>query len=79
MLIGSSPRRAAIVGGLRIPFARAMGSYAEYGNQDMLSGVQSAVIEDQVVDWIVEHGGVDVTEQKTTFSELVEESKRSQG
>jgi acetyl-CoA C-acetyltransferase len=39
MLIGSSPRRAAIVGGLRIPFARAMGAYAEYGNQDMLTAV----------------------------------------
>jgi len=50
-----------------------------YGNQEMLAGVQSAVIEEQVVDWVVEHGDVDITEQKTTFNELVEEAKRSQG
>jgi trigger factor len=50
-----------------------------YGNQEMLSGVQSAVIEEQVVDWIVEHSGVDVKELKTTFSGLVEEAKQSQG
>jgi trigger factor len=50
-----------------------------YGNQEMLAGIQSAVIEEQVVDWVVEHGGVDLTEQQTTFNELVEEAKRSQG
>ena len=50
-----------------------------YGNQEMLSGVQSAVIEEQVVDWVVEHSGVDVEELKTTFSVLVEEAKQSQG
>lgn len=50
-----------------------------YGNQEMLSGVQSAVIEEQVVDWVVEHSGVDVEELKTTFSTLVEEAKQSQG
>jgi len=50
-----------------------------YGNQEMLSGVQSAVIEEQVVDWIVEHSGVDLKEVKTTFSALVEEAKQSQG
>jgi trigger factor len=50
-----------------------------YGNQEMLSGVQSAVIEGQVVDWIVEHSGVDVEELETTFSALVEEAKQSQG
>ena len=50
-----------------------------YGNQEMLSGVQSAVIEEQVVDWVVEHGDVDVTEQQTTFNALVEEAKQSQG
>ena len=50
-----------------------------YGNQEMLSGVQSAVIEEQVVEWVVEHGDVDVTEQQTTFNALVEEAKQSQG
>jgi len=50
-----------------------------YGNQEMLAGVQSAVIEEQVVDWVVEHSGVDVEELKTTFSALVDEAKQSQG
>jgi trigger factor len=50
-----------------------------YGNQEMLAGVQSAVIEEQVVDWVVEHGDIDVDEQKTSFNELVEEAKQSQG
>jgi len=50
-----------------------------YGNQEMLAGVQSAVIEEQVVDWVVEHSGVDVEEVKTTFSTLVDEAKQSQG
>ena len=50
-----------------------------YGNQDMLSGVQSAVIEEQVVEWVVEHSGVDVKDEKTTFLTLVEEAKQSQG
>jgi len=50
-----------------------------YGNQEMLAGVQSAVIEEQVVDWIVEHSGVEVEESNTTFSALVEEAKQSQG
>ena len=50
-----------------------------YGNQEMLSGVQSAVIEEQVVEWVVEHSGIDVNDEKTTFSALVEEAKQSQG
>jgi trigger factor len=50
-----------------------------YGNQEMLSGVQSAVIEEQVVEWIIEHSGVDVKDENTTFSALVEEAKQSQG
>jgi trigger factor len=50
-----------------------------YGNQEMLAGVQSAVIEEQVVDWVIEYSGVDVEEVKTTFSALVEEAKQSQG
>jgi trigger factor len=50
-----------------------------YGNQEMLTGVQSAVIEEQVVEWIIEHSGVDVKDENTTFSALVEEAKQSQG
>jgi acetyl-CoA C-acetyltransferase len=37
MLVGSSVRRVAILGGLRLPFARAYGAYAGVGNQDMLT------------------------------------------
>ena len=33
----SGPRRAAILGGNRIPFARANGKYAKASNQDMLT------------------------------------------
>lgn len=50
-----------------------------YGNQEMLSGVQSAVIEEQVVEWVVEHSGIDVNDQITTFFALIEEAKQSQG
>jgi trigger factor len=50
-----------------------------YGNQEMLSGVQSAVIEDQAVEWIIEHGGVDISDNKMSFSDLVEKAKQSQG
>lgn len=37
MLVGSAVRRVAIVGGVRIPFARAHGAYASVGNQEMLT------------------------------------------
>ena len=50
-----------------------------YGNQEMLSGAPSAVIEEQVVEWVVDHSGVDVKDEKTTFLYLVEEAKQSQG
>ncbi len=50
-----------------------------YGNQDKLAAVQSSVIEEQVVEWIVEHSGIDVTDEKMTFTEIVEEAKKSQG
>ena len=45
MLAGSSIRRVAIVGGVRIPFARAYGAYARVGNQDMLTAALRAVVE----------------------------------
>jgi len=50
-----------------------------YGSQEMLSGVQSAVIEEQVVEWVVEHSGVEVVDTTTTFSDLVEEARQSKG
>ena len=50
-----------------------------YGNQDKLAAVQSSVIEEQVVEWIVEHSGIAVTDEKMTFTEIVEEAKKSQG
>lgn len=45
MLVGSSPRRVAIVGGIRIPFARANGAYAELGNPELLETVLRALVE----------------------------------
>ena len=45
MLVGSSVRRVAIVGGLRIPFARSMGAYAEASNQEMLTATLAALVE----------------------------------
>jgi acetyl-CoA C-acetyltransferase len=38
-------RRVAILGGTRIPFARANGAYNEAGNQDMLTAALSALVE----------------------------------
>jgi acetyl-CoA C-acetyltransferase len=45
MLVGSSVRRVAIVGGIRIPFARSMGRYAEASNQQMLTATLQALVE----------------------------------
>jgi acetyl-CoA C-acetyltransferase len=45
MLVGTSPRRVAIVGGVRIPFARGNGAYAEVGNQEMLTAALRGVVE----------------------------------
>ena len=45
MLVGSSVRRVAVVGGLRIPFARSYTAYATIGNQEMLTAVFRAVVE----------------------------------
>ena len=38
-------RRVAVLGGTRIPFARANGAYNEIGNQQMLTAAMSALIE----------------------------------
>ena len=45
MLVGSSVRRVAIVGGVRIPFARAHTAYSTVGNQEMLTAALSGVVE----------------------------------
>jgi acetyl-CoA C-acetyltransferase len=45
MLVGPQVRRVAIVGGVRIPFARAMGAYAECSNQDMLTAALKGVVD----------------------------------
>jgi len=45
MLVGSQSRRVAVIGGMRIPFARAHGAYASVGNQEMLTASLSAVVE----------------------------------
>ncbi|HSW32791.1 MAG TPA: acetyl-CoA C-acyltransferase, partial [Steroidobacteraceae bacterium] len=45
MLVGQNIRRVAIVGGARIPFARAMGAYAECSNQDMLTAALKGVVD----------------------------------
>src|SRR3954466_6596847 len=39
------PRRVAILGGTRIPFARANSAYAEASNQDMLTAVFRSLVE----------------------------------
>jgi acetyl-CoA C-acetyltransferase len=45
MLTGNHVRRVAIVGGVRIPFARSMGAYAEASNQEMLTAVLGGLVD----------------------------------
>jgi len=45
MLVGPAVRRVAIIGGLRIPFARAYTAYASASNQDMLTAALRGVVE----------------------------------
>ena len=45
MLVGTKVRRVAIVGGARIPFARAHGAYAAVGNQEMLTAALRGVVD----------------------------------
>jgi acetyl-CoA C-acetyltransferase len=45
MLVGAKARRVAIVGGVRIPFARGNGAYAEVGNQEMLTATLKGVVD----------------------------------
>jgi trigger factor len=41
-----------------------------YSNRDMISGVEGAVLEEQVVEWVMER--VEVTEKLTTFDALMQ-------
>ena len=45
MQVGSVIKRVAIVGGVRIPFARSYSAYATAGNQDMLTATFRALVE----------------------------------
>jgi len=45
MLVGQTARRVAIVGGVRIPFARSYTVYATTSNQEMLTAAFRAVVE----------------------------------
>src|SRR5580658_3824243 len=45
MLVGSQVRRVAIVGAVRIPFARSYTAYASASNQDMLTAAFRGVVE----------------------------------
>ena len=45
MLVGSQLRRVAVIGGVRIPFARSHGAYAAAGNQELLTASLAAVVD----------------------------------
>ena len=45
MLVGSAVRRVAIVGGVRIPFARSHTAYATASNQDMLTAAFRGLVD----------------------------------
>src|SRR5580700_11555296 len=45
MLVGQAARRVAIVGGVRIPFARSYSVYATATNQDMLTAAFRGLVE----------------------------------
>lgn len=44
MIVGNTVRRVAIIGGMRIPFARSLGVYAEASNQDMLTAALRGIV-----------------------------------
>jgi len=45
MLVGSTLKRVAIVGGSRTPFARSFGAYAKASNQELLTASLRALVE----------------------------------
>ena len=44
-MIQTTPRRVAIVGATRIPFARAFTAYAECSNQDLMTATLKGLVE----------------------------------
>ena len=42
--MNSNARRVAVLGGIRIPFARQNGPYAKASNQDMLTATLDALV-----------------------------------
>jgi len=50
-----------------------------YGNQEMLAGVQSSVMEELAVEWVMTNSGIEVAEEETGFSDLVDAALKSQG
>jgi acetyl-CoA C-acetyltransferase len=44
MLVGTTPRRVAVIGGSRIPFARSHGAYAGQSNQDLLTAALRGLV-----------------------------------
>ena len=50
-----------------------------YGNKEMLAGIQSAVLEEQVVDWLLENGNLKIEDQQTTFDELADKARQPKG
>jgi acetyl-CoA C-acetyltransferase len=45
MIVGNTVRRVAIIGGVRIPFARSLGAYADASNQDMLGATLKGLVD----------------------------------
>ncbi len=45
MLVGTAPRRVAIIGGSRTPFARSHGAYAGSSNQELLTAALRGLVE----------------------------------
>jgi acetyl-CoA C-acetyltransferase len=45
VLVGTRVRRVAVIGGVRIPFARAHGAYAQFGNPQMLTAALQGVVQ----------------------------------
>lgn len=45
MLVGTTPRRVAILAGSRIPFARSHGAYAGQSNQELLTAALRALVD----------------------------------
>jgi acetyl-CoA C-acetyltransferase len=45
MLVGTNPRRVAIIGGSRIPFARGNTAYTQVGNKEMLTAALKGIVD----------------------------------